>query len=82
MKLTDAQQIRLKGLVFVSLANAVENGYLDEMMDPPAEDVAIETLDFDAEVEEFAEEVSPGDHCDLIENVAALVEEWRKLHRQ
>lgn len=79
MKLTDSQQIRLKGLVFASLANAVENGYEDEMMDPPAETVAIETLDYDSDVEEFAEEVSPEDHCALIENVSELIEEWRRL---
>lgn len=82
MKLTDAQRIELKGLVFVSLANAVENGLEIEMMNDPVEVVATDCLDYDYDIEMFAERVAPEDHPDLIENVSELIEEWRKLRRR
>lgn len=80
MVISKPQYVRLRGLVFQSLDNAVENGYEGVFTDPTAT-VAVETLDHDAEVEGLAEEISPQDHPSLVPKVSEIVVEWRDERR-
>lgn len=67
----------LRELVFTALDNAKENGYGDDFKKSSDEDIAINLLDYDADIAAFNGDFEQGP---AVMDVVPFVEEYRKLH--
>ena len=66
----------IRRLVFEALDNALENGY-DNVLTENSEQTATDLLDYDADIEGWAETKHPKDHPAAIPEVSTIVQEYR-----
>lgn len=76
-----SDDISLRDLVFQALDNAANNGYGDEAKSGDVGDLAINLLDYDADIFAWEARKHADDDQIMVADLIPLIEEWRRIRQ-